>query len=454
MQRSTRGGFGARWLAERLATLLSQYPHVALCVAFSGGADSTALLAALAASRPRPRHLRAVHVDHGLHANAARWAAHCRSVARRLRVPLEVRAVRIEHTRGQSLEAAARAARYAALEAELREGEVLLSAHHQDDQLETVLLQLLRGAGLPGLAAMPELVRFGPGWLARPLLAVPREELVAWLCEQHIEWIEDDTNAEERIDRNYLRRRIVPLLRARWPGGARAVARSARHAAEAQRLLDGLARADLERAACGAALSARALRTLPAERRRNALRYWIASRGAGAPDTRRLEEIAGALLAARPDANPEVRWDGHCVRRQMDRLELAAPAARPAALPALEWPLRRRRTLHLPDGLGTLELVAATHGPIDRDALPAHVTVRFRTGGERLRLRADGPRRALKDLLQEARISPAERARVPLLFAGERLLAVADRWVDASIRATAATRRRVRVGWRREGLKA
>src|SRR5215469_4320106 len=314
--------FGPQWLAERLARLLPGFPDVTVCVAFSGGADSTALLTALSRLPQRPRSLRALHINHHLHPHSARWSAHCRRAARALGVPLAVRSARIVRRRGESLEAAARGERYRLLGAALAAGEALLTAHTQDDQLETVLLQLLRGAGVPGIAAMPPLAPFAHGVLARPLLEVPHASLLAWLRAEHVSWVEDDSNVQPRFDRNYLRLHVLPVIRARWPSAAATVARSARHAAEAQRLLDALGAADAARASWGAMLSAKVLRTLPPERRRNALRFWITAAGYLAPPTSRLEEIAGALLSAREDAQPFVAWEGAIVQREGELLSV------------------------------------------------------------------------------------------------------------------------------------
>ena len=347
--RARSSAFGPDWLRERLTHLLPGFPDVAICVALSGGVDSTALLAGLAEIRLDALRLRALHVNHGLHPNAPRWAAHCRKLARQLGVPLRVASVRVARERGASLEEAARVARYRCFAQQLRSGEVLLTAHTQDDQLETVLLQLFRGCGLPGLAAMPAVAPLGSGSLARPLLACSRPQLEAWTRARGLIWVEDDTNLDERFDRNYLRRRVLPAVRERWPGVGAAVARSARHAAEAQRLLATLARPDLERASDGAALSVKALRSLPAERRRNVLRLWIATAGRTLPDARRLEEIAGPLIDARADANPQVEWGGEApagrrivVRRHADLLSLAERApvldsAASATQLAWEW---------------------------------------------------------------------------------------------------------------------
>ena len=434
------------------------------------------LLAALAShgaaadALPRLR-VRAVHVNHGIHPNAAKWAAHCRALGRRFGVPVRVLTTHVTRTPGVSLEAAARDARYALLADELEPGECLLTGHHEDDQLETVLLQLFRGAGLAGLAAMPAIAPFAGGSLARPLLSRSRAELEEWARSQSLSWIDDDTNFDESLDRNYLRRQVLPLIRERWKGVASAVSRSARHAAEGQRLLDTLARADVERASSGAALFVPALRALRPDRRRNALRFWIMQSGARVPDTSRLEEIAGPLIDARPDANPSVTWGDVTASRHADLLAISSVSrprgrrssrraradeecaadvlARPDDLAAtgtasVEWPWTTTPRLPLADG-GTLELKADPHGPIDLDVLPERVIVSRRRGGERLRPRRGGPRRTLKSLLQESHLPIAQRRVLPLVFSGVRLLAVGSLWVDESIQVTTRTRRRARL---------
>jgi len=414
-----------------------------------------------------------MHVNHGLHPNAKRWSAHCRKLARRLGVPLRVLSVTVERERGASLEEAARVARYRCFAEQLQPGEALLTAHTQDDQLETVLLQLFRGCGLPGLAAMPAVAPLGAGRLVRPLLARSRTELEAWVRAHELTWIEDDTNLDERFDRNYLRRQVLPAVRQRWPGVAGAVARSARHAAEAQGLLTALARVDLERASDGASLSVRALRAVPPDRRRNVLRLWIATGGRTLPDSRRLEEIAGPLIDARADAHPRVEWSAEwrrestrestseaaaarrlVVTRHADLLSISEHepvlgSSRAEAQLAWDWQASSRCTL--PDG-GTLELTPERHGPIDLDALPRRLAITWRRGGERLRVRRGGPRRALKSLLREAHVPLADRTRLPLILADGVLVAAADLWIDESVRAPPEARHRGRLVWRRPGL--
>ncbi len=453
------GAFTPEWLQRRLAMLLPGYPDVRLCVALSGGVDSVVLLAALAAragKHLRKRQaLRAVHVHHGLHANADRWSEHCTTLAEQLGVPLTILRVKVARPRGASLEAVAREARYEALARNLVPGEVLLTAHHEDDQLETIFLQLMRGAGIAGLAAMPEVAPFAQGTLARPLLARSRAELESWARARGLQWVEDDTNENEQLDRNYLRRRVVPLIRARWPGAARAVSRSARHAAEARRLLDALALADVERASDGPALSVQRLRALAPDRRRNAVRFWIGRAGRPLPEATRLDEITRTLLDARPDANPHVDWSDTRIQRHADRLSirLIEPAAThlgeadSAGTGEALWNWRAHAHISLTAPKGTLSLEPDPHGPVNLDALPDVLTLRGRRGGERLRPKRGGRTKTLKSLLQEARVPLAERGHLPLIFARNALMAVADRWLDVSIQAAHGTRRRARLRW-------
>jgi tRNA(Ile)-lysidine synthase len=434
--------FDPDWLGARLRTLLGSLAGQRVCVAFSGGVDSTALLHALVALRRRQRFgLRALHVDHRLQAASAGWARAAAALARRWRVPLEVVPVRV--AAGGSPEAAARAARYAALAARLAPAELLLSAHNQDDQLETVLLQLLRGAGPAGLAAMPERAPFAAGELLRPLLMVPRALLQAYLERAGIAWQEDPSNADERYDRNYLRRRVVPLLRARWPAVAATVSRSARHVAEAQQLVTAATDRALDAALDGGALKLTALRRLGPAGRRALLRRWIARRGCPAPEQRRLEELALAVVAARGDAQPLLRWGGHELRRHGDRLHLDTPRAAPPGMP-IEWSWRSRRRVALPGGAG-LQLRADPHGELALGRLPPRLELRFRAGGERLP--SSFGRRALKDLLQQQRLPPWLRPHLPLVYAESRIIAVPGLWVAPECAARAGEARRARLVW-------
>jgi len=315
--------FTSAWLGRRLRELAGSLRGARLCVAFSGGADSTALLAALAALRARGQfELRALHVNHHLQPGAAGFARAAKECARRLGVPCQVLDAPVKVPRGESPEAAARAARYAALRSQLHPGEWLLLAQHQDDQVETLLLQLLRGAGVAGLAAMPERA----GNMLRPLLAVTRAQLLAYLRRQALTWCEDPSNADERYGRNFLRLRVLPTLRERWPALGTTICRSAALAAEAQQLLAARADEELQDALDGEALRVTVLRRLGAAARRNALRRWLELRGLPMPDQRRLQELTAPLLRARFDARPFIRWPGAVVSRRGDLLHAGAEA--------------------------------------------------------------------------------------------------------------------------------
>jgi tRNA(Ile)-lysidine synthase len=295
---------------------------------------------------------------------------------------------------------------------------------------------------------MPAVAALGGGYLVRPLLGVSRAQLRAWVQARALPHLEDPSNRDDTLDRNYLRHEVLPAILSRWPGAARTIGRSSRHIAQAQRLLDELAAADAARAADGAALAVTALRALPLARRRNALRWWISQAGHAVPDARRLEELAVTLLAARVGANPKVSWGAAQVQRHAGRLTLGAVGS--AAMPyAITWAVRRHSSLMLPTGAGQLQLVASAQGPIDAAALPAQLRVRTRRGGERLRPRAGGPSRTLKSLLQQDGVGLAERERLPLLFAGAELVAVADLWVDARWQAGPDCARRLRLIWHR-----
>jgi tRNA(Ile)-lysidine synthase len=392
-----------------------------LWIAFSGGLDSSCLLHAAAAARQRlPGPLGAVHVDHGLHPDSPRWSERCRQVCGALGVPLVIRRVAIGPAPGESPEAVARAARYAELGDLLGPGELLLTAHQQDDQAETLLLALLRGSGPEGLAAMPLVSDLGPGRLVRPLLGVPRAALEAYARDQGLSWVEDPSNVVLAFDRNFLRRRVLPLLRERWPAASATLARSAAHCAEAAALIAEAADESL-RGLGGSrpgTLSLPALARLDPPRARAALRLWLKRLGLPRPDTAHLGRILAEVLPARPDANPLVAWPGCEIRRYRGDLFALRPLPPPPAGTLLDW---HGPVLTLPPPLGTLERdgMGGAMGPVDP------LRVHFGLAGQRCRPSGAAHRRSLKKLFQEAGVPPWLRPYVPLVFAGEGLVAVA-----------------------------
>jgi tRNA(Ile)-lysidine synthase len=428
-----------------LESLAGHAAPAGLAVAFSGGRDSTVLLHAAARAAGRLPALRALHVDHGLHADAPRWRAHCAATCSVLGVPFTALAVDARPARGESPEAAARAARYAALAGVLAPGEWLLTAHHRDDQAETLLLQLLRGAGVSGLAAMPARARFAGGWLVRPLLDLDRAALAAYAAAHDLAWCEDPDNAGLARDRNFLRHEILPRLAQRWPAAARCLARSAAHCAEADGLLEVLATGDLANLVepqRPAELPVAALGRLPPPRRRLLLRHWLDQLGLPRPGQRVLARIEHEALGAARDRNPRVAWPGGEVRRYRGLLHARVPEADPTPPPQAWDPATE---LLLPGG--RLRAEPAIGAGLARARLGDQpLTVRPRVGGERLRL--PGRRtRPLKKLLQEAGVPPWRRASLPLVYVGEALAAVADLWVAEPFQA-AAGEPGLRLRWR------
>jgi tRNA(Ile)-lysidine synthase len=376
-----------------------------VAVGLSGGIDSVVLLHLLREFAPECGfRLSAIHVHHGLSPNADAWSRSCRSLCRRWSVPIAVRRVRVMRE-GRGLEAAARAARYACYRA-LRADAIAL-AHQLDDQAETVLMNLLRGAGLAGASGMHASVPLGEKLLVRPLLEVPREAIVRYAKANRLEWIEDESNLDETLTRNYLRRRIGPLLTARYPRWRESLARAARHFARAD--------ADANRM----------------------LRAFLNQHGLRAPSEAKLAEMLRQLSGVRSGARVRIAHDGKELRvyrsqvivRKAEREKPFTPVRwsgeRKLALPQLGGELRFRRTR----GAG-IDLAKVAH---------EEMTVRLRSGGERLQPDAKRPRRTLKNLFQEAGVPPWERERLPLLFCGADLVWAPGLGADVRYRAAAGS---------------
>ena len=423
-------------------------------VAFSGGLDSAVLLHLCHALRTEhgSPDLAAAHVHHGLHVEADRWAGFCQASCDALDIPLTIRHVDARHAAGESPEAAAREARYTALRSLIRGGDALLTGHHQDDQAETVLLQLFRGAGPAGLAAMPEWAAFGPGYLGRPLCGWRREVLADYARRHRLRWIDDTSNTDSRFARNFLRTRILPRLEERWPGLAGSLARSARHCAEADALLGELASEWLDsvREPSSNALSVDALAAYALPRQRLILREWLRVSGCGRPPEKVIARVLDEVLGARPDRQPGVRWGRAQIRRFRGELHLLRPVTefRPTAV--IPW--SGAAPLALAPDNGTLYAMARPGPGLDPAAWHRQsITVRYRRGGERLHIAGRDGTRELKKLLQEARIAPWLRDRVPLVYLDDRLAAVADLWVTAPFAGNPAAEN-FRLVWERPRL--
>ncbi|HVN34811.1 MAG TPA: tRNA lysidine(34) synthetase TilS [Casimicrobiaceae bacterium] len=433
---------------EAKASARPEAAHSRVVVALSGGRDSIVLLDALAQVAPDYRvALSAMHVNHGISANAAAWAAFCAAECARRSVPLVVHHVRVERRGRMGLEAAARAARYAALAT--AEADFIALAHQADDQAETLLLQLMRGAGPHGLAAMPSrsLGGYGP-ILVRPFLRLPRSAIDAYARDRGLAWVDDESNADTDVKRNFIRHEIAGRLAAAFPGYPATLARSAAHQAEAARLLDELAQLDAEGAICadavaGPALDRAALVALDARaphRARNLLRWFLRRHARRPPSTARLAAMLQQLVHARPDARVRLVHGGAEIGIHRGRI-----VVHPPAIGTFEIAWNGETRVGLPHG--TLEFAEAAADGTHRAALPAKgVTIRGRIGGERIQLGTHRQPRALKRILQETGMPFWLRDSLPLVFCGDALAVVPGVGVAAEFRAPRGTAG-YRVNW-------
>lgn len=370
----------------------------------------------------------AIHVHHGLQMHADKWTAHCATVCSALGVPLEVEHVTVANT-DEGIEAAARTARYRALRGHVDRDDVLLTAHQQDDQAETLLLQLLRGTGIAGLAAMPAIAPFSGGQLARPLLGFTRAELTSYAEANQLRWLEDPMNEDMRYARSFLRMEIMPLLKRRWPNTTTALVRSARHAAEASALLEELARADLASADWRPGwIDLRSLQALNAARRRNVLRFWLKESGFKAPNSLHLAELEKLILGTPRSRHGLLHWPGTELRRYREGLHVMRPLDSPRDF-SYVWDLSG--PVALPE-IGCILAARSVHGRgLSQNRLLGRViTVKSRQGAKRCSLPGRGSHE-LRKLFQEAGVPPWERERMPFLYIDGILAAVGDRWVCA-----------------------
>ncbi|WP_084260316.1 tRNA lysidine(34) synthetase TilS [Thiothrix lacustris] len=402
---------------DHLLRFFQQHPATEYLIGFSGGMDSHVLLHACASLRGQYPHLcfRALHIDHGLQAVSAAWAEHCRAVCTALGIPLHSETLQLVIPAGASLEAVARTARYAAFSQHLQPGEIVLTAHHQNDQAETLLLHLVRGSGVDGLAAMPEIRPFAQGVLGRPLLACSRAELSAYAKQHKLNVIDDPSNQDSRFDRNFLRHQVVPVLEQRWPALGKTLARAARLQGESRQLLEGFLREKLPsmHGSKPGTLSVSQLLAEDAVMQKALLREWLAQRGFRLPEEKKLLQVLHDVLHCRPDATPCVQWEGCDIRRYRDDMYAMPPLSAHDPKQVLVWNTRE-----------PLFIASLGRTLVAESGYPETVTVRFRQGGESVYLSQRGGHHALKHLFQEWGVPPWERERLPLVFVGERLVAI------------------------------
>lgn len=387
-------------------------------VAFSGGIDSYVLLHVVASHRHQfsDIELQAVHINHALNVNSDQWAARCQSMCEQLKVGFVGIDVDATPRTGESPEARARTVRYEAISRLIRPGDCLLTAHHQDDQVETLLLQLMRGSGPKGLSAMPEVSTLNEGLIARPLLNVRREAIQAYAVKHQLKWIDDESNLDTRFDRNFIRHEVIPKLQQRWPSLSQTVSRSARYCAEASEILESAARKAIDKINPygSEALPVSALQHYTRAEQKNILRYWIQLRGLNTPSSSQLDQVVEQILTAAIDATPRLTWEGSEIRRYRDELYALAPLKDLEIDQPIQWDLTQPLEL---DGVGTLNIIKGVGEGVARKYVESNMlTVDFRKGGESIQPFGRKEKHALKKLFQETGVPPWIRERVPLIY--------------------------------------
>lgn len=380
-------------------------------VGFSGGLDSTVLLHALVQLQ-LPVTIRALHINHQISPHADQWQAQCSAICAQLGIEFTAEKVNVINS-GKGIEDAARAARYAVFERHVGAADFLLTAHHANDQAETLLLRLLRGTGPRGLAAMAAQRPLGQATLVRPLLNFSRTQLESYAREHQLRWVEDESNQDDAYDRNFLRNQVLPLLAARWPSFQRKWQQTAELCAEQELLLEAIAQEDLTCSAprterIGQSIDLVLLRSLSPVRQQNLLRYWLRGAGYSTPEQSHWQQIQAQLLLGRDDAEANVSWGDASLRVFRTRLYLL-----PARLPAMALTLLEtsdNQSLRLKMGLPNLH-------------------IRARVGGERCKPAGRHHSQTLKKLLQEYAVEPWLREQLALVYSGDELVAVADLWV-------------------------
>ncbi len=389
-------------------------------VGLSGGVDSVVLLHLCKTYLP---NVAAIHINHGLSPNAQAWASFCRDLCSDWGVPYEEIALPQAPEKGVSVEAWAREQRYAAFAPLIKQKDCLLTAHHQEDQVETFFLQLLRGSGPKGLAAMPSTQPYSGGCHARPLLTISQATIDAYAKEQGLAWVEDESNQELSFDRNYLRQQVLPKLYERWPSLPVTVSRSSELCAQAMVLIDDYVTKDLTicRYSEPERLDLKRLQRFSPEKINAIIRHWLEVIDYPSPSQAQLQQITTHLITASEDANPEVSYEGIVFRRYQEFLYVMEIL--PTLDVAIEIPWSATRNLILPHGLGVLQ---AEPGGCEGLCIPedVRVTVRLRRGGERCQPLGRSGSHPLKKLMQEWNIPPWHRDRIPLIFFDEELAAV------------------------------
>ena len=405
---------------------------------YSGGVDSHVLLFLMHQLRSLSPHVKltAIHINHNLSHNSPAWVVHCQNICSQLEIPLLIFPIVLNLKKGMSLEEAARNERYRVFFDQMQSAETcLLTAHHQNDQAETVLIQLLRGAGPKGLAAMPQIQKFSDGKLIRPLLNVTRKEIYHFAEQNKLNWISDESNQDFRFTRNFLRDKITPILEDQWPSFGKSLSRSARHCAETSKLLEDLAEIDLNQLQNQSnSIDAGLFLKLSFSRQSNLLRYWIQKCRVRVPNESKLHAFIKMLQQAGVDKSPKIVWEGVELFKQRNQIYLLSKDYNSDSQKKLIWNLEGPLTL--PNQLGILSVREHVLGGLDPAIKSKSLEVGFRTPGEKIQPVGSPYRKSLKKLFQEWNIPAWQRSQIPLLYLDGKLISVIGYCISQEIVAT------------------
>ena len=400
-----------------------------ICISLSGGVDSIVLLYALNQCLDKVSSIRAIHINHNLVKNSQSWAEFCKKTCDQIQIQIDIHSVKVNTTEGFGIEAAARKARYQKLQGSIQDGEWLMTAHHQDDQLETVLLRMARGTGIEGLQGIQKQFNFGRGNIIRPLLDISKNEILGYARQKNLDWVEDTSNKETYFDRNFLRMKVIPTLKERWPAFSSSISRLSDISSQTSILLKELAEQDLGLNYPTKNLDTEIFKNKSIGRVINIIRFMILKNEMSVPSMKVLNSGVNTLLNPK-SVNPSMVWDNYCIKRYLDKLYfLQLSELQPnQSNELMNWSIDE--PLVLDENGSTLAATIAKGKGLSLKKCNKNLDVQFRQGGESIRPVGHKITKKLKKLFQENHILPWVRDKIPLLYKKNELIGVGDLWFN------------------------
>ena len=398
------------------------------CIAFSGGMDSTVLLHVMKNIIDEKSQIRAIHINHNIVDNSKVWTRTCKSICKNFGIDIEIISLEVTHN-GYGLEAAARDERYKKLKEKLYENEYLLTAHHEEDQMETVFLRMARGTGLDGLQGINEKYSFGEGIIFRPMLEVSKTSVMDYAKEHQLKWVEDSSNQDTHFDRNFLRKKIIPQFRERWPSIASSVSRLSQLSAQNIKILNQIAEEDIGPIANMNELPLAKLLDKSFERANNMLRYIILANGMSIPSMKTLQDGLKEMLDPETDKSV-IAWKDYCIRKYKNHLYFLSNSDLEPNKVDVRIPWEIGKTVNLGENIGSIEATFIHGDGLSIEKCENKLTISYRQGGELIKPIGHRINKSLKNLFQENQILPWMRDKIPLIYYQDELVSVADLWFN------------------------